>query len=185
MTHPRNTVDENTKWLVVATLVAALIGGLIGSLALGYYTDKNFQTQIKNEQKNIAIGLLFEISQIEPDNTRIANSYIDYVNNRAPQPSPYYLLPIYPDTGLYYLYGKDIFKFDSELSELLYKYYYNELQIERERKYLVENYYQKDNSNISASDKKMFDDACQDFFSRTITIKELTPKITEKLQKYT
>ncbi|MHB8164547.1 MAG: hypothetical protein ACYDDV_09460 [Methanoregula sp.] len=182
-----DSIDENTKWIIVATIIAALIGGLAGSLVTGYYTGQSnkelFKTQVTNDQKNIALGLDNEISQIQIDAQRIADTYQNAIKNNTTLPGPFLPTPYYDQSGLYYLYGKDIFKFDPELSQLLYQYYFNVLRIEQDRVFINNNYFGK---SISPSDPTYhdFQIASNDLFTRIVTLSDLGPKIIQRLKKY-
>jgi tetrahydromethanopterin S-methyltransferase subunit C len=51
-------MDENTIWLIAATVIAALIGAIVGAMISGWMTDntnmKILQIQQKNELKALA-----------------------------------------------------------------------------------------------------------------------------------
>jgi hypothetical protein len=88
-------IDKTTIWLVLGTIIAALLGAAVGSFLSGYYSDlsnkENLKIQKQDELKFIAQGLSFEINQIQPDNDRIANLYIESIKEgRDPPPSFWY-----------------------------------------------------------------------------------------------
>jgi predicted ribosomally synthesized peptide with SipW-like signal peptide len=184
----KKSVDENTKWLIVATIIGALIGGFVGSVTMAYFTDINNKEMLKiqenNERKFIAQGIYSEISQIEIDNQRGVNLVKSTVQNNTALPIPYILTSAYPQSGLFYVYGKDIFKFDGDLPKLLYEYYFNVLILEQDRQYLMNNYYGKDYSKLDPISQQTLNLFAGDYYSRTMRISELTPSIKQRLEKY-
>jgi septin family protein len=85
---------------------------------------------------------------------------------------------------MYYLYGKDIYKFDPVLSQMLYEYYFHELRIEQDRKFLYENYRDKDLSSLDKYNKEIVYSLKNDSYSRMVLIKDLTPLVRQNLTKY-
>ncbi len=101
-------------FLTIITVASTLLGVFIG----GWQANEVYQQEQKNELKNIAQALYFDISGIED----VLNNSL---NHSSSKPGFIHVLgyKYYDNNGLYYIFSKDISRFDSETSEDLYDFY--------------------------------------------------------------
>jgi len=105
--------------------MGALIGGIIteaATLITAYYVldqqQQAFNQQQITEQKNIAQALYIDICAVE----ELFNHSLNTTN-----PNDYFTVNLsdyYSDSGLYYVFNKDILKFNAETSNDLYDFYF-------------------------------------------------------------
>ncbi|MHC1686835.1 MAG: hypothetical protein AB9879_03885 [Methanothrix sp.] len=139
-----------TSFTVVGALIAALIGGFFSLLATYIVLDQQqnaLNEQQIIEQRNIAQALYYDISRTE-------NGTIEFLEGLGSKNSNETVInvtdlvssgvifdiktPIYKDNGLYFVFQKDISKFDSNLSANIYIYYSKLLSAEHGRQYTHE-----------------------------------------------
>lgn len=128
-----------------SAIVGAVVGAIITSLfafALWYCGVYYQETKEKHE---IAQALCSDISSINDSLVLNANFYrAQGTRELVNLPEEYLdliivpdLQPIYPQDGLYYLYKKDITKFDRELSESIFAFYNDLIGAENDRIHLI------------------------------------------------
>ncbi|MCK9581367.1 MAG: hypothetical protein M0Q92_13090 [Methanoregula sp.] len=136
-------MDENTIWLIAATVIAALIGAIVGAMISGWMTDntnmKILQIQQKNELKALANEFLNDLNFIEMSEKEFENYKSNPTSPYNDPKSPRYHStlswqdPIYPSWGMYYSNRQDLSKFDSNLSKKLIAFYGLVLTAESQR----------------------------------------------------
>jgi hypothetical protein len=103
----------------VLTIVA---GGLIGFLS----ARMMWHSQEQLRRKNIAAGLILEISTME----KMLSGYAHMLSG----PGIFKIdTPVYPDTGLYRIFQREVFAFDAELARQLFEFYSRVLEAEQLR----------------------------------------------------
>jgi hypothetical protein len=131
--------NSSSRWdsALTATLVGAIVGALIGGV-VSY--GVSYITEDQNKQ-NVAQALYTDISTT----SNVLNlSLINYNSFKVTNPSDVTIFispaPFYTEHGLYYIYASDISKFDSDLSNEIFLYYYNVMIIENERQYIEDHF---------------------------------------------
>jgi hypothetical protein len=123
----------------IYTILGCLIAGLIGLLA----TFLLWERQKKYRRSQIARGFIIEIEMMEK---KIEN-FVEYWRNNKQMPitDVYHFLrvikqfkseineirPIYPKDGFFYIFQRDIFIFEKELSKALLEFYQNLITAEK------------------------------------------------------
>lgn len=120
-------------------LISAIIGGIIaiaGAIIVWWY-------QQRIELKNIAKGIFFDVSNLEVRFNEFIATHENfnlwaqkYAKEQGTKVDRGYIvspLPFYDDKGLFYVFSKDIARFDSKLSSELYEFYVKVSYIEKMR----------------------------------------------------
>ncbi len=113
-------------------LALLIIGVVLGALASGIVQWKISHDEEDVELRNVAQALYIDISSVEEtynyslNHTSIDKNHIT-VNN----------VHYYDDNGLYFIFNKDISKFDSETSKDLYDFYSFVLDVENKQEELL------------------------------------------------
>jgi hypothetical protein len=119
--------DKNKQ--ITLGLIALLITAFVGPFLIQSHERK---IQLQNEAYAIHQEMLYfrskwtKVRDFHHVNWTSSNSYLQF---------PYQ--PIYPKTGLYFLYGKDIYQFPPKLSEKLFIFYSAATQAESIREDLT------------------------------------------------
>jgi len=143
-------VEASHQWKIATfAVIGGIIGALIGGAATFYgsYWAWNQQQETLNQQEieeqcNIAVAIYIDISSIENKfNYSINRFSLEMINNTNPLDNPNYIMTTtiqyYDDNGLYYVFGKDISRFDSDTSTDLYEFYSVVEDIENKRKIIL------------------------------------------------
>jgi hypothetical protein len=133
-----NKEEASFQWKTV--LVAGLIG-VIGALSASYLAW-NLQQQTLDKQQteeidNIASALYIDVSIVE-ERLKKALTIQSQINKSQLGISGSSLaidLPYYPKNGLYYVFNKDISRFDKGTSRDLYAFYNNIIELENRREF--------------------------------------------------
>lgn len=114
------TPKENA--LLSKEIKLLIIGAVLGALASGIITYtitwKLSNDEKETELRNIAQALYYDVSVVE--------DFFNYsLNHSASKPNYIHVIDshYYDNNGLYYVFRKDISKFDSETSKDLYDFY--------------------------------------------------------------
>jgi len=95
---------------------------LIGSFAISLYQNDQIQ---KTERSNLAKGYLIDVEYVNKTINNYIMTFNDPNNPDKGQPQNF-IIPLYPDWGLYYSNRQDISKFPPQLSNDTY-YFYNKI----------------------------------------------------------
>jgi len=143
MIKSKESIDVNTKWIIVATIIASFIGAFIGAAITGWYNDFSnkeiMQKQQKNEIKTLANEYLNDITFIDNAESNFEdyifnpNSSFNDKNTRYYHSTIWWQDPIYPQWGMYYSNRQDIAKFESNVSRELIIFYGMVLTAESQR----------------------------------------------------
>lgn len=103
-------------------VLSAVAGGLIGFLS----ARMMWLSQEKLRRKNIATGLALELSAMQ----KMLSGYANILSG----PGLYKIdTPVYPATGLYRIFQREIFSFEPSLSQELFEFYNRVLEAEQLR----------------------------------------------------
>lgn len=132
----KNKISKDTLFTIIILVLLAF------ATTFGYTLRQNAV-----EQKNIAQSFSNELNLLSP---RIQQESSDYINSQKTLKFVLPTDPYYTPEGLYYIYGKDLYKLDPQLSYKLYDFYYNLTMAEHLRKNLIDNCmdYKKDTTII-------------------------------------
>jgi hypothetical protein len=134
--------------IAILSFVVGIAGAAIGGLFTFYgsYWAWNQQQQALNqeqiiEQKNIAHAIYIDVSNIEERFNRSMIALPIYLNNNTSKwNDPNFILSwstqYYSDCGLFYVFNKDISRFDIVTSEDLYEFYNEVADIENKREFI-------------------------------------------------
>ncbi len=107
-------------------VLSTVVGGFVGFLS----ARTMWKAQLRQQRRNVAQALVLEISSLEPTLAMYAQGLA------LPPPGGGLALvssPIYPEHGLYYSLQKDLFSFNAHLSEALFAFYMDLLEVEKIR----------------------------------------------------
>jgi len=106
------------QWFQIFMTLVIAASTLLGVIIGGWQANDTYQQQQKDELKNIAQALYYDVSGIE--------DIFNYsLNHSASKPNYIHVLDFqyYDNNGLYYVFDKDISRFDTETSNDLYDFY--------------------------------------------------------------
>jgi hypothetical protein len=133
-----NKEEISSQWK--SFFLGALIGvvaALIGSYSSWYLQQQTLDKQQTEELDNIASALYIDVSIVE-ERLKKALTIQSQINKSQLGISESSLaidLPYYPKNGLYYVFDKDISRFDKETSRDLYAFYNNIIELENRREF--------------------------------------------------
>ena len=139
-----------------SALAAALVGALVGALIGGVVSYGVSSIQEGQHQNYVAQALYTDISVTSDVLNLSLTNYNNYKKNNPSNltvfisPSPFYT-----EHGLYFIYSSDVSKFDSNLSNEIFLYYYNVMMIENERRYLEDHFSAVMNKGNLTEEKEM------------------------------
>jgi hypothetical protein len=110
-------VGVNRKTIFVFLITAIIVPAIVSSSVSWFM----IQTQLQNEQRNIANGYLSDLDFVERSLTVQWNEYM--ASPDADNPIQW-VNPVYPPWGLYYSNRQDISKLDPDLAKQTYQVYY-------------------------------------------------------------
>ena len=122
-------MDKYVKLAIIAA-VSVLVAAIAGPFIVESY-------QRKMELRNEAFAIHNEISHFQSTWIHIREQRVEHYTST----SPMVFFPeaiIYPKSGLYYVYGKDVFRFSPKLSEELSNFYRDATSAESYREDLVQ-----------------------------------------------
>ncbi|MCX6700347.1 MAG: hypothetical protein NTV68_10560 [Methanomicrobiales archaeon] len=122
--------DKQKREILMILLGACIAGG--ASLSNSFIL---YNTQQTNEKSNIAQGLYYETGSLKNDLEPLDYSF---TNNRSENEVFIQETPLYPETGMFFSFQKDIFQFDDKTSNDLYIFYNSLLTAENDRKLIFE-----------------------------------------------
>lgn len=136
-----NRAEVSLQWKIAALgFIGALIGG--GATLIATYWVLDQQQKVLNqqqiiEQHNIARALYIDISMIEDRlNSSLALSPINKSSLDDPEFFESSNIQFYSKDGLYYVFNKDISRFDSATSADLYIFYNDIIEMEDGRDFI-------------------------------------------------
>lgn len=103
-------------------VLTTIAGGLIGFLS----ARMMWHSQERLRRKNIAIGLILEISSME----KMLSGYANILSGQSLFKID---TPVYPATGLYRILQREIFSFEPSLCRQLFEFYNRVLEAEQLR----------------------------------------------------
>lgn len=103
-------------------VLTTIAGGLIGFLS----ARMMWHSQERLRRKNIAIGLILEISSME----KMLSGYANILSGQSLFKID---TPVYPATGLYRILQREIFSFEPSLRRQLFEFYNRVLEAEQLR----------------------------------------------------
>lgn len=139
------------------------------------------------EQKYIAQGISNEIDQLSPTLQESSSNYINFQRINAIAPISFD--PLYTKEGLYYVYGKDIYKLNPTLSYDLHDFYSNITRAENIRQRLVEKCFNLDgNPEIVTCNYTFYNQQRAQMHERilhaTNDVKKIKPKLNDTINKF-
>lgn len=170
-----------------AALLGAIIGGLLticGSVIL-------WLIQQRKELKNVSRGLFFDISNLEvrfnefmdmrekfnllaQEKAKEQGTKVEHAIMSTP-------IPFYDDNGLFYAFSKDIARFDSKLSSVLYEFYITVDYVEKLRGRIAR--LQEHSNNLTEFDYKIMDVDYGEMVESVKKAQKLIPVIKQYLNK--
>jgi hypothetical protein len=148
-----NKLLKSELFLVIVSVLIGSIGTYSVSYVLSY-------EQQKSEEYNVAQALYIDISDLSDrfnsslESANLSENYATTSNEDQP-PILYDPRPYYSESGLYFVYLTEIYRFDSDLSANLYDYYKNVMAIEYKRQYIFD-HISKNNSFESLSESEKY-----------------------------
>ncbi|MFH1258281.1 MAG: hypothetical protein ABII74_00450 [Elusimicrobiota bacterium] len=125
--------DKKIKHIYLSLVVGAFIS------LLPFYAQQKISNYY--ERKKIAKAFLIEISSLEIDLENYNRAFSNKSQSALVKDIPSDVWrPFYPSNGLFFQLQKEIFRFDSNLSEELFQFYNDLLEAESARNILFENY---------------------------------------------
>jgi len=115
------------------SVLGTILGGLIGYLSARLL----WQTQMKQQRRNLARAFLLEVRQLK----RMLQSYSNAFESLGDK--TLIEAPIYGRDGLYYSTQKEICAFSPDLAENLYTFYMSLMEAERARQVKKDNIFFK------------------------------------------
>jgi hypothetical protein len=157
-------VDQEEKSLVITVAILSFFVGIVGAGIGGYCTlkgaywswdqqQKTLDNQQTEELNNIAQALYIDISFAE---ARLNGTFVfqsQLINKSRLNDPKFFSIwdkSMYDKDGLYYIFNKDISRFDNITSRNLYIFYNNIIELENKRQYTY-SIYQKSLQNERVS----------------------------------